>query len=86
LPTNVEGQFVLSWGEEREIFPSESTKSSISEIGPDGLPLDAGRRVMPDAFTESKGHPSLSDKMHCKLKEAVLDLIVSLINSEKCFF
>ena len=90
LPTNAEGQFVLSWGEEKEELPSDSIntplpttliESPISETGPDGLPpMDARRRLMPPAFPESKDQPSLENEMRCNLREAVLDLLVSCLN------
>uniref|UniRef100_A0A1I8AYI8 Protein-tyrosine-phosphatase n=1 Tax=Meloidogyne hapla TaxID=6305 RepID=A0A1I8AYI8_MELHA len=77
LPTDAEGQFVLSWGEEREELPSEPT-ARISEIGPDGLPRpDDGRRQMPLAFPESKDYPSLESEMPCNLREAVLDILIA---------
>nr|CAD2155353.1 unnamed protein product [Meloidogyne enterolobii] len=81
LPTDAEGQFVLSWGQEREELPSEPT-APISEIGPDGLPQpDADRQQIHPAFPESKDQPSLESEMKCNLKEAVLDILIAF-NSE----
>lgn len=79
LPTDAEGQFVLSWGQEREELPSEPT-APISEIGPDGLPqADTERQQIPPAFPESKDQPSLESEMKCNLREAVLDILVSIL-------
>uniref|UniRef100_A0A915MVF1 Uncharacterized protein n=1 Tax=Meloidogyne javanica TaxID=6303 RepID=A0A915MVF1_MELJA len=79
--TDAEGQFVLSWGQEREELPSEPT-APISEIGPDGLPqADTERQQIPPAFPESKDQPSLESEMKCNLREAVLDILIAF-NSE----